>query len=128
MDLLEESRDTDLLIERLVYGRRVEHDQGGEWRIVPEAEGRQLRQENPPAVPHYSSDPKLAEQAFLAALAMTGRNRQEFELVCPEGLYGDAWGIREADRDNPLATAASEAVLFCRAAIEIVRRHGQAAP
>lgn len=119
-ELLEESRETDILVERLVYRHSIERDSGGEWRVVTAAAQDVNSLASFPAVPHYSSDAILAEQAFLDALAATGQSRDDYEIVRPEDIYGDAWGIRPMTQAEPLVTAAGKAVLYCRGAVAVL--------
>jgi hypothetical protein len=118
---LEESRETDILVERLVYRHAVEQDADGEWRAVTAAAQDVNNVASFPAVPHYSSDAALAERAFRDALAVAGQSRDDYEIVRPEDLYGDAWGIRPMTQAEPLVTAPGKAVLFCRGAIAVLR-------
>lgn len=120
-ELLEESRETDVLVERLVYRHGVEQDSRGEWRVLTAAAQDVNNLESLPPAPHYSSDAALAEQAFLDALAAAGQSRDDYEIVRPEDIYGDAWGIRPMTQADPLVTAPGQAVLFCRGAVAILR-------
>ena len=122
--LLEESRETDVLVEQLVYGHVIEQDAGGQWRVMTPAAQDTANLASLPLVPHYSSDAALAERAFLDALARVGQSRDDYEIVGPEEVYGDAWGIRPMTQAEPLVTAAGQAVLYCRGAIEILRQNG----